>query len=111
MTRYYTQLGVNPNATLEEIKAAYRERALATHPDKVPGKEAEFNRIQKTYEVLSDPEKRQAYDARSSSLLNSASHLERMARQGLRFFLVQQPEDYDLYTYFNLLFNCMGNKL
>ncbi|MBI4130750.1 DnaJ domain-containing protein [Candidatus Roizmanbacteria bacterium] len=64
---FYEILGVSKNATAEELKKAYRQQALAWHPDKHAGdskKEAEqqFKEINQAYEVLRDPQKRQTYD-------------------------------------------------
>jgi DnaJ-domain-containing protein 1 len=64
----YAVLGVRQDATQEEIKQAFRERALECHPDRVDdGDEAaakeEFLRVRKAFELLSDPRKRAAYDA------------------------------------------------
>jgi len=65
MKDYYKILGVDRNATEEEIKKAYRKLALKYHPDRNPNnKEAEekFKEINEAYACLSDPEKRANYD-------------------------------------------------
>ncbi|KAL8474448.1 hypothetical protein ACS0TY_031061 [Phlomoides rotata] len=61
---YYSVLNVSRNATLQEIKAAYRSLARKYHPDmsKAPGAEEKFKEIGAAYEVLSDTEKRSLYD-------------------------------------------------
>lgn len=62
---YYEVLGVAKGATQDEIKKAYRKLAVANHPDKNPGDKAaeeRFKEASEAYEILSNPEKRQAYD-------------------------------------------------
>ncbi|MCM1369955.1 MAG: molecular chaperone DnaJ [Candidatus Amulumruptor caecigallinarius] len=62
---YYEVLGVSKNATADEIKKAYRKKAIQYHPDKNPGdKEAEekFKEAAEAYDVLSDADKRAKYD-------------------------------------------------
>ena len=62
---YYEILGLSREASIEEVKKAYRQAALQYHPDRNPdNKEAEetFKQASEAYEVLSDPEKREVYN-------------------------------------------------
>src|SRR5262245_36663997 len=62
---YYDILGVKRDASVDEIKKAYRKLARQYHPDRNPGdKQAEtkFKEVQNAYDVLSDPKKRSQYD-------------------------------------------------
>lgn len=64
MADYYEILGINKNASTAELKSAYRKQALKWHPDRNKSSEADkkFKEINKAYEVLSDPKKKEVYD-------------------------------------------------
>lgn len=63
---YYKILGLNPKASAEDIKRAYRKKAMASHPDvnPAPGATDQFVRINEAYDILSDAQKRLVYDRR-----------------------------------------------
>ncbi len=59
---YYEVLGVSKGASADEIKKAFRRKAVELHPDKEGGDEAKFKEVNEAYEVLKDEKKRQRYD-------------------------------------------------
>jgi DnaJ-class molecular chaperone len=63
---YYVILGVATNATPEEIKSAFRRRAMELHPDRSGIESGPFIEVQEAYGVLSDPERRRHYDEHTS---------------------------------------------
>ena len=75
MSDYYKVLEITKSASQEEIKKAYRKKALQYHPDKNPGNadaEKRFKEISEAYEVLSDEKKRQIYDRHGKEGLSGA---------------------------------------
>ncbi|MCE2968434.1 MAG: J domain-containing protein [Phycisphaerales bacterium] len=64
LNTHYDTLGLTPSATSEEVRRAFRELAKKLHPD-ASGRstEAAFSRVQAAYDVLSDPQRRELYDA------------------------------------------------
>lgn len=87
MTNYYNILGVDKNATADEIKKAYRKLALQWHPDKHSDKSKEeakkkFQEISQAYNTLSNEEKRKHYDMFGSDPDNMDSMGESMRGMG-----------------------------
>ncbi len=73
---FYEILGVSKTASAEEIKKAYRKKAIEFHPDKNPGdkvSEEKFKEAAEAYEVLSDEQKRQRYDQYGHAGVGSAA--------------------------------------
>ena len=66
---YYQILGVNKDASKQEIKKSFRKLAVQYHPDKnnSPGAEEKFRKIAEAYEILSDDDKRRQYDMSGGS--------------------------------------------
>ncbi len=96
---YYAVLGVSRDATLDDIKRAYRKLALKYHPDRNPGDKAaeeRFKECAEAYEVLSDPEKRRLYDAYGEEGLNA-----RGVHHGFRGFD-------DIFSAFSDIFGDLG---
>ncbi len=64
---YYKILGINKDATKDDIKKAFRKLAHQYHPDKQGGNEAKFKEINEAYQILSDDSKRASYDTYGSA--------------------------------------------
>ena len=64
MSEHYAALGLKSDATLSDIKKAFRQKASQFHPDRnsAPDAPARFREVQEAYDVLSNEDKRKAYD-------------------------------------------------
>jgi curved DNA-binding protein len=74
MTNHYETLGVDKNASTEEIKKAYRKLASTYHPDKAGGDTEKFKSIQVAYDTISDPQKKNQYDQELSGVGHRQFH-------------------------------------
>jgi DnaJ-class molecular chaperone len=81
---YYDILGVTKSASADELKKAYRKKALEWHPDRNKSAEAEkkFKEINKAYEVLSDSKKREVYDQYGEQAFSPGSGFGNQYRGG-----------------------------
>ncbi|MEK7167176.1 MAG: molecular chaperone DnaJ [Patescibacteria group bacterium] len=71
---YYEILGVSKNASQEEIKKAFRQKAHQYHPDKPSGDEKKFKEINEAYQVLSNSQKKAQYDQYGSTFEQAQAH-------------------------------------
>ncbi len=67
---YYLILGITADATKEDIKAAFRRRAMELHPDRSGLGSGPFQEAQEAYSVLADPDRRRRYDRLGDRLGN-----------------------------------------
>lgn len=86
MTNHYEILGIRENATPEEIKEAYRKRALETHPDRTgsEAKQEEFIKVNAAYQTLSNPQDRAQFDRqlRQKRRKERSGHVRFQSRNG-----------------------------
>ncbi len=85
MSEHYAALGLKSGATLSDIKKAFRQKASQFHPDRNsdPDAPARFREVQEAYDVLSDDDKRKAYDDnRRRNLLDDPAQTAREIWQG-----------------------------
>lgn len=93
MTTPYEILGVGKDADADAIKQAYRSKAQKLHPDKEGGDEAAFKQVKAAYELLSDPVRRERYDATG---LSDMPDIDKEAQSGLGDILVQVVDMVDV---------------
>ena len=85
MSEHYAALGLKSDAALSDIKKAFRQKASQFHPDRNsdPDAPARFREVQEAYDVLSDDDKRKAYDDnRRRNLLDDPAQTAREIWQG-----------------------------
>jgi DnaJ-class molecular chaperone len=85
VSEHYAALGLKSDATLSDIKKAFRQKASQFHPDRNsdPDAPARFREVQEAYDVLSDDDKRKAYDdSRRRNLLDDPAQTAREIWQG-----------------------------
>lgn len=90
---YYSVLGVNKNASKDEIKKAFYKLAHKYHPDKKEGNEAKFKEVNEAYQVLGDETKRSKYDQFGSGYENMGQGYG--SRQGFEGFDFSGAGDFD----------------
>ena len=66
MKDYYTILGVETNATQDEIKKAYRKLSMKYHPDRNNGDDTQFKELNEAYSTIGDETKRKQYELKRS---------------------------------------------
>jgi DnaJ-class molecular chaperone len=85
VSEHYAALGLKSDATLSDIKKAFRQKASQFHPDRNsdPDAPARFREVQEAYDVLSDNDKRKAFDDnRRRNLLDDPAQTAREIWQG-----------------------------
>jgi DnaJ-class molecular chaperone len=85
VSEHYAALGLKSDATLSDIKKAFRQKASQFHPDRNsdPDAPARFREVQEAYDVLSDDDKRKAYDDnRRRNLMDDPAQTAREIWQG-----------------------------
>ena len=94
MSEHYAALGLKSDATLADIKRAFRQKASQFHPDRNsdPDAPARFREVQEAYDVLSDNDKRIAYDDnRRRNLLDDPAQTAREIWQSYFQHVLNRP--------------------
>ena len=90
MKKLYEILGLNENATDEEIRKAYKQKAQKYHPDRESGDKEQFALVRTAYDVLKDPARKQRYDETGEA--GPATNVDQMAVQVIAQLFSQAVE-------------------
>ena len=112
----YETLGIEPEATSQEIKKAYKKLSMKLHPDRNPGDpdaEEEFKSLKKSYEVLSDPVKRKRYDETGTIEADGKQNLRDQAIQMVTQLMLSamRNSSYDHKNYLKPIKNSLKSNL
>jgi len=111
MKDYYKILGVNKDASEDEIKKTFRKLAHTYHPDKSGGDEAKFKEVSEAYAVLSDKNKRAQYDAQMSGGFGGGFNGAGFDPSGFGFdFSGFQSQDFDASDLGDILSSIFGGR-
>lgn len=98
-TELYDTLGVSPDASPEDIKAAHRRAVKQNHPD-AGGNTDAFRAVQRAYDVLSDPKHRARYDATGSTdTMNREDRISAMAQERFGAMLIEILQSDDPFVF------------
>ena len=92
---YYSRLGVNKQASPEEVKKAYKKLAMQHHPDR-GGDQTTFQKINEAYDTLKDPAKRQRYDSPQPEMNVNSANFNDIFSQFFRQGQQQQRRNADI---------------
>lgn len=88
---FYDELGLKPDASDDDVKSAYRSRSKAVHPDKPGGSHEAQSKVNRAYEILSNPESRERFDRGESPDERSIADEARAALINIFMSVVQDP--------------------
>jgi DnaJ-class molecular chaperone len=100
-SEYYYMLGIDRSASTQQIRVAYRKKALELHPDKGGDVEA-FKLLGEAYETLNDPQKRAVYDRYGKAGLSGGASQAGMGQDLRDLFRAFQQQQYTMPLTYNL---------
>lgn len=109
----YNDLGITPDATTTEVKAAYRSRAQSTHPDKDGGSAEAFHKVKQAYKILSNETKRENYDKHGTMDTNEMTLRDEAVAELANLFmqLVNKVVDFKFINLIDNMQDAVKNQL